>query len=81
MQRRGQRRAPVPPRRRADQAECRVGGESYRVVEVFVARQTAVHRLPQEIGQPELRVQSVARVTQVRGDASRKAKAFIQLTH
>ena len=44
------------------------GRETLRVVEVFVARQAAVHRLPQEIGQPELRVPSVASVVQVRGD-------------
>ena len=81
VQRRGQRRAPVPPRRRANQAERGIGRETLRVVEVFVARQAAVHRLSQEIGQPELRVQSVARVAQMRGDDPRKAKAFIQLTH
>ena len=38
-------------------------------------------RLPQEIGQPELSVQPVARVAQVRGDDPLKAEAFIQLTN
>ena len=69
------------PRRRPDQTKGRIGRETLRVVEVFVARQAAVHRLPQEIGQPELHVPSVASVVQVRGDDPRKAKAFIQLTH
>ena len=72
---------PVQPRRRPDQTKGRIGRETLRVVEVFVARQAAVHRLPQEIGQPELRVPSVASVVQVRSDDPRKAKAFIQLTH
>ncbi len=81
MQRRGQGRTSVPPRRRADQAERGIGRETLRVVEVFVARQAAVHRLPQEVGQPELRVQSMARVAQVRGDDRRQTEALIQLTH
>ena len=50
-----------------------------RVVEVFVARQAAVDRLPQEIRQRELRVQSVAGVAQVLGDDRLQAEAFIQL--
>ena len=51
-----------------------VGSVALRVVEVF-ARQAG--RLSQEI-QPELGVQSVARVAQI---DPRKAKAFIQLTY
>ena len=70
-----------PERDQLDWAERGIGRATLRVVEVFVARQAAVHRLPQEIGQPELRVQSVTRVAQVRGDDPRKAKAFIQLTN
>ena len=74
-----QRRAPVPPRRRSHQAKRRIGRETLRVVEVLVARQAAVHRLPQEVGQPELRVQSVAGVAQVLGDDRVQPEAFIQL--
>ena len=79
MQRRGQRRTPVPPFRRSDQAKRRIGRETGRVVEVFVARQAAVDRLPQEIRQRELRVQSVAGVAQVLGDDRLQPEAFIQL--
>ena len=43
VQRRGQRRAPVPPRRRADQAERGIGRESRRVVQVCIA--TELERL------------------------------------
>jgi serine/threonine protein kinase len=50
MQRRCQRRTPIPPRRRSDQTKRRIGRETLRIVEVFIARQAAVHRLPQEIG-------------------------------
>ena len=79
MQRRGQRRTPVPPLRRSDQAKRRIGRETGRVVEVFVAGQAAVDRLPQEIGQRELRVQSVAGVAQVLGDDRLQPEAFVQL--
>ena len=77
----GERRAPVLPLWRTNQAERRVGGESYRVVKVFVARQAAVDRLAQEVRQPELRVQPLAGVTQVLGDDGVQTEAFIQLMY
>jgi hypothetical protein len=67
MQRGGQGRTPVPSLRRADQAERRISRGTSRVIQVFVAGQAAVDRLPQEIRQRELRVQSVAGVAQVLG--------------
>ena len=79
MQRRGQRRTPVPTLRRTNEAERGLGRETRRVVEVFVARQAAVDRLPQEIRQRELGVQSVAGVAQVLGDERLQTEAFIQL--
>ena len=81
VQRGGERRAPVPPLWRTHQAERRVGGESYRVVQVFVARQAAVDRLAQEVRQPALRVQPLAGVTQVLGDDGVQTEACIQLTY
>ena len=51
MQRRRQRRTPVPDLRRPDETKCRVRRHAHRVVEVFVAREPAVDRLPQEIRQ------------------------------
>jgi hypothetical protein len=80
MQRRGQRRASVPPLRRADQAKRWVGGESLRVVEVFIAGQAAVHRLPQQIHQPELGVQSLSAVAEVLRDGRLQPQSLIQLT-
>ncbi len=77
MQRRGQGRTPIPPRRRSDQPKRRIGREACRVVEVFVARQAAVDRLPQEIRQPDLRIQSVAGVAQVLGDNRLQPEPFI----
>lgn len=53
--------------------------ESLRVVEVFVARQAAVDRLPQEIRQRKLGVQSAAGVAQVFGDDRPQPEAFVQL--
>ena len=47
-----------------------------RVVEVFVAREPTVDRLPQEIHQAELRVQPLSGVAQVLGDECRQAQAF-----
>lgn len=51
MQRRGQRRTPVPDLRRPNQTKRGVGRESFRVVEVFVASEPAVNRLPEKIRQ------------------------------
>ena len=79
MQRRGQRRTPVPPFRGSDQPKRRVGRETSGVIEVFVAGQAAVDRLPQKIGQPELGVQSAAGVAQVPGDDRLKPEAFVKL--
>ena len=49
-------------------------------VEVFRAGQAAVDRLPHEIGQPALRVQSVAGVVQTLRDDELQPEAFVQLT-
>src|SRR4051794_9864197 len=78
MERGRQRRTPVLPLWGANEAERRIGRETRRVVEVFVTRQAAVDRLPQEIRQSELRVQSVAGVAQVPGDDRLKPEAFVQ---
>ena len=49
------------------------------VVEVFVAREPAVDRLPQEIRQAELRVQPLSRVAQVLGDECLQSQALIRM--
>ena len=81
MQGRGQRRPPVPALRRPDETKGRVRRHAHRVVEVFVAREPTVDRLPQEIHQAELRVQPLSGVAQVLGDECRQAQAFIQLAY
>ena len=54
---------------------------AHRVVEVFVAREPAVDRLPQEVRQAELRVQPLSGVAQVFGDECLQPQAYIQLAH
>ena len=66
---------------RADQPEGRIGCQSFGVVEVFVACQAAVDRLPQQIGQRKLFIQAVSRVAQVFVDELLRTQSFIQLAH
>ena len=81
VQRRRQRRAAVPELWRPDEAKRRVRRHAHRVVEVFVAREPAVDRLPQEIRQAELRIQPPSGVAQVLVDERLQPQAFIQLAH
>ena len=81
MQGRCQRRTPVPELWRPDETECRVRRHARRVVEVFVAREPAVDRLPEEIRQTELGVQPMSGIAQVLGDECLQPQAFIQLAH
>ncbi len=81
VQRRCQRRTTVPQLWRPDQPKCRVRRHAHRVVEVFVASEPAVDRLPQEIRQAELGVQPLSGVAQVLGDECLQPQAFIQLAH
>ncbi len=57
VQRRWQRRTPVPALRRPDEKKRRVRRHAHRIVEVCVARKPTVDRLPQEGRQAELDVQ------------------------
>jgi len=81
VQGRGQHRAPVPNPLRIDQTERRIGCQSFGVVEVLVARQAAVDRLPQQIGQRELLVQASSRVAQLFLDELLQTQSLIQLTN
>ena len=81
MQCRCQRRTPVPDLWRPDEAKCWVRRHAHRVVEVFVAREPAVDRLPQEIRQAELPVQPPSGVVEVLRDECLQPQAFIQLAH
>ncbi len=50
MQRRGQSYTPLPDLLRAHQPEGWVRGQPGRIVQILVARQPAVDRLPQQVG-------------------------------
>jgi len=65
LQPRRQGCATLPDLLRTDQPERRSVGQPLGVVDVFVTRQTAVHRLPQQVGKRKLRILPVARVGQV----------------
>ena len=65
VQRRCQRPTPVPALWRPDEAKRRVRRHAHRVVEVFVTREPAVDRLPQEIRQAELGVPALSGVVQI----------------
>ena len=81
MQRRCQRRTPVPALWRPDETKGRVRCHTHRVVDVFVAREPAVDRLPEEIRQTELGVHALSGVAQVRRDECLQPQAFIPLAH
>ena len=67
---------PSPP----DQPDGRVLREPLGVVDILVARQPAVYRLPHEVGQRQPGVLSAV-VGQVTLDEFAQPQAFIQLTH
>ncbi len=81
MQRRCQRRTPVPALWRPDETKCWVCRHAPRVVEIFVAREATVDRLPQEIHHAELGVHPLSGIAQVLGDECLQPQTFIQLAH
>jgi hypothetical protein len=56
-------------------------GEALRVVHVLIASQTAVQRLPRQIGQKQLGVLSPTGIGQVLFDQFTQTQTFIQLPH
>ena len=81
MQRRGQGCSAIPVPLRADQAKGRIGGYSNGVIEVLVASESAVDRLPQQIGQRELLVQALSRVAEMLVDQLPESESFIQFAN
>ena len=81
MQRRCQHRTPVPALWRPDETKCWVRRHAHRVVEVFVAHEATVDRLPQEIYHAELGVHPLSGIAQVLGDECLQPQTFIQLAH
>src|ERR1700730_18520932 len=65
LQARSQRRPPLPNLMRADQPESRILGKPPGVVNVFVTRQAAIDRLPQQVGQRQLDILARTGIAQV----------------
>jgi hypothetical protein len=70
----------VPDLLGTDQPERRILREPLGIVHIFVFRQPAVNRLPDQVGQSELCVLAPG-VSQVRRDEVAESQTFIQLPH
>ena len=81
LQARGQSRPSIPDLLRTDQPKGWVLGKPLRVVEVFVARQAAVHRLPQQVGKRKLRVLATTGIGQMLLDQFSKSQPLVELAH
>src|ERR1035437_1274092 len=80
LQPRGKSGASIPALFRADQPEGRVLGEPLGVVEVFVASQAAIDRLPQQVGEAKLRVLPTA-VRQILFDQFAESEPLVEFAH
>ena len=76
LQSRGQCPAAIPVLLRADRAKGRIGRHSDGVIEVLVAGESAVNRLPQQIGQRELLVRALPRIHKVFVDQLAKPQSL-----
>ena len=76
LQARGHSRPSIPDLLRTDQPKGWVLGKPLRVVEVFVARQAAVHRLPQQVGKRKLRVLATSGIGQMLLDQFSKPESL-----
>ena len=76
---RRQRGSTLPELFRANQAEGRILGEGLGVIHVLIARHPAVHGVPDQAGEEELRVQA-PRVGQMLGDEVAEPQPFVKLS-
>ena len=81
LQSRGQGRSPIPNLFGTDQPEGRVLRKPLRVVEVLVARQTAIDRLPQQVGKRKLRVLATAGIGQMLLDQFPEPQPLVEFAH
>ena len=81
VQRRGQGRTAIPDLLRADQAKRRVSRHSDGVVDVLVARQAAVDRLPQQISERELLVCALPGVAEMLVNQFSETEPFVQFAN
>ena len=81
MQRRGQGRTTIPDLLRTDQPKRRIERNPLGVVETLVARQAAVHQLPQQISERELLVRALPGVGEMLADQFSEPEAFVQFAN
>ena len=67
----------LPELLRPDQPEGRILGEAFSIIHVLVPRQSAVDRLPDQVGERELRVRA-SRISQVLCDEGTEAQPLVQ---
>jgi hypothetical protein len=77
----GQRHPAIPDLLRTDQPERRIVREALGIIDILIARHTAVQGLTEQIGQWKLGVLAAALIAEVLGDEISQAQAFIQLAH
>jgi hypothetical protein len=80
LQPRGESDASIPDLFRTDEPEGRVLGKPLGVVEVFVASQATIDRLPQQIGEAKLRVLPTA-VRQMLFDQFAESEPLVEFAH
>ena len=81
MQRRGQGRTAIPDLLRTDQPKRRIDRNPLGVVEVLVARQAAVDRLPQQISERELLVCALPGVAEMLVNQFSETEPFVQFAN
>ena len=74
-------RTAIPDLLRADQPKRRVSRHSDGVVDVLVACQAAVDRLPQQISERELLVQALSRVAEILIDQLPETEPLVQFAN
>jgi hypothetical protein len=80
LQPRGKSDASIPYLFRTDEPEGRVLGKPLGVVEVFVASQATIDRLPQQVGEAKLRVLPTA-VRQMLFDQFAESEPLVEFAH
>src|SRR5262249_3181413 len=80
LERRREGYAGLSPLARGEHPECRIFGESLRVVRVLVPGQAAVDGLAKQIAERELGIASRAGIGEVSIDERTHAEALVQLT-
>ena len=78
LQTRRKRPAAFPVLFRAEQAKGRIGGDSHGIVEILVACEAAVDRLPHQIDERKLLVCALSRIRQMLVDQLAQSEPLVQ---